>query len=486
MFHRLIIAWMLLAFAAPLAFAADKSFDKAQDKPNILFIFTDDQCFDTIAALGNDEIHTPNLDRLVQRGLTFTHAYNMGSYSGAVCIASRMMLNSGRFVWNAQRLHSAGEKERAAGRWWSQHMKKAGYETYMTGKWHLRASAQKSFEHQVHERPGMPNQTSAGYWRPVKGEPDKWSPYDKKFDGFWKGGKHWSEVLADDSEQFLANAAESDKPFFMYLAFNAPHDPRQAPKKFVDMYPTDKIKVPSNFLPVHPHHEAMGMGKPNQRALRDEKLAPIPRTHHAVQVNRAEYYALISHTDQQIGRILDALEKTGKADNTWIFFTADHGLSVGQHGLLGKQNMYDHSVRVPFIVVGPGVKPGSKNDTPIYLQDVMPTTLQLAGVDRPDHVEFKSLMPLIEGKKVNHYDAIYGAYLNDRQRMVTAGDWKLILYPRAKAIELYNLADDPMETKNLADDPAHQSKIRRLFNVLKQQQKIVSDPLDLTAVYPDL
>ena len=126
----------------------------------------------------------------------------------------------------------------------------------------------------------------------------------------------------------------------MYIAFNAPHDPRQAPKKYVDMYPTDKIKIPKSFLKEHPLKEEIGSGK----GLRDEKLAPFPRTKHAVQVNRREYYAIITHMDFQIGRILDHLDKTGQADNTYIFFTADHGLSVGHHGLLGKQNLYDHSV----------------------------------------------------------------------------------------------------------------------------------------------
>ena len=477
---------VLIVAAVALAMGFVTRVQAASDKPNILFIFADDQCYQTLGALNNDEVHTPNLDRLIKRGLTFTHAYNMGSYSGAVCIASRMMLNSGRFVWHAQALHAQGEAERKAGRWWSEHMKKAGYETYMTGKWHVRASAKKSFDHQVNERPGMPKTVPEAYNRPVKGQPDKWSPYDTSLGGFWAGGKHWSEVVADDSVGFLQNAAKSDKPFFMYLAFNATHDPRQSPKEFIDMYPHEKVRVPDNYMDVYPYHEAMGLGPADQKALRDEKLAPFPRTHYAVQVHRQEYYALLTHMDQQIGRILDALEKTGKSDNTWIFFTADHGLAVGQHGLMGKQNMFDHSVRVPFIVVGPGVKANTTSDTGIYLQDVMPTSLQLAGVPHPDHVEFKSLLPLIEGKTTKHYDAIYGAYMEDRQRAVTAGHYKLILYPRAKAVLLFDLAKDPHEMHNLADDPAHKSKVHELFNTLLAQQKIMDDKLNLREYYPDL
>ncbi len=172
----------------------------------------------------------------------------------------------------------------------------------------------------------------------------------------------------------MKEATQREEPFFMYLAFNAPHDPRQSPQSYLDRYPVEQVSVPENFQPLYPFADAIGCGK----GLRDERLAPFPRTPHAVQVHRREYYALITHMDAQIGRILESLQATGKADNTWIFFSADHGLAVGQHGLLGKQNMYDHSVRVPFMVVGPNVAADRRIDEPIYLQDVMPTTLELA------------------------------------------------------------------------------------------------------------
>jgi hypothetical protein len=127
--------------------------------------------------------------------------------------------------------------------------------------------------------------------RPLPGKPDPWSPSDPKFGGFWQGGKHWSEVLGDDGIDFLGQAAKSDKPFLMYLAFSAPHDPRQSPQEYVDRYPLDRIKMPENFLPLYPQREEMGAG----RKLRDEKLAPFPRDEHAVKVNRQEFYAIITH-----------------------------------------------------------------------------------------------------------------------------------------------------------------------------------------------
>ena len=468
--------------AAGLAFRPHRGLAaKKTTQPNILFLFADDQTYETVAALGNDEIRTPNLDKLVRNGTTFTHAYNQGAWNGAVCIASRCMLNTGRFLWNAHKVDRSAEKERAAGRFWSEHMKKAGYKTYMTGKWHVKAAADRAFDVAKDVRGGMPNQTKQGYNRPIEGKPDPWKPWDKKFGGFWKGGKHWSEVVGDNAVGFLADASKSDKPFFMYLAFNAPHDPRQSPKSFVDMYPLDKVKVPANFLPLYPYKDKIGCGK----RLRDEKLAPFPRTRYAVKVNRQEYYAIITHMDQQIGRILDALAKSGKADNTYIFFSADHGLAVGHHGLIGKQNLFDHSVRVPLMIHGPGVAKDRRISTPVYLQDIMPSTLELAGVDRPDHVQFRSLMPILRGKRDKNYDAVYGAYLKV-QRMVTQGDYKLLLYPAYKKALLFNLKDDPNEMKDLASTPQGKRTAKKLFAVLLELQKPTGDTLDLKRVFPEL
>ena len=455
----------------------------ASKKPNILFIFADDQCYQTIGALGNDEVKTPNLDLLATSGVSFRNTYNMGGWNGAVCVASRAMLNTGRMVWRAQ----AAEKTKysqviAKGQTWSQLLKKAGYETYMTGKWHVQIKPEQIFDNVVHERPGMPNQTKQGYNRPTEGELDVWSPFDQSFDGFWKGGKHWSEVLADDAESFLKNATQSDKPFFMYLAFNAPHDPRQAPKTYVDMYPQEKIKVPTSYQPMYPYKDDIGCSP----KLRDEALAPFPRSEYAVRVNRQEYYAIISHMDAQIGRILKALEKTGKKDNTYIIFSADHGLACGNHGLLGKQNMYDHSMKPPLIVVGPNIPKNERRDALVYLQDVMATTLDLANVAKPEYVEFNSLLPLIaDAKKASAYDAIYGCYVT-HQRMIRVGDMKLIVYPKAKRLRLYDLKDDPQELDDLSGNPGYWKTIRSLFKQLVKLQKDMDDKLDLKTYFPDM
>lgn len=443
--------------------------------PNILFLFADDQCHETIRALGHTDIETPNLDRLAARGTTFTHAYNMGSWSGAVCVASRTMLVTGRSVWSAQAVYQGLNREREAGRLWPQLMREAGYRTYMTGKWHVPTEAAGLFDVVRDVRAGMPGTVEAAYGRPREGEPDRWSPSDPGLGGYWAGGKHWREVAADHTIAFLDEAAGAGKPFFIYAAFNAPHDPRQSPKEYLDRYPLERIEVPRDFLPEYPNKDAIGCGP----TLRDERLAPFPRTAHAVKVHRREYYALITHLDAQIGRILDALDRSGRADDTWIFFTADHGLAVGHHGLFGKQNLHDPSVRVPFIVAGPGVPRNQRLGTAIYLQDVMATALDLAGVARPGHVFFHSLRPLLGGgRKSSPYDSVFGAYL-DLQRSVTHEGWKLIAYPRARVLRLYHLAEDPAEMNDLAAQPIHAERRKQLFERLVGLQGELGDALDL-------
>jgi choline-sulfatase len=452
----------------------------AADRPNVLFIFADDQCYDTLRAGGNDEVQTPNLDRLTRRGTTFTRAYNPGGWHGAICVASRTMLNTGLSLWRAR-----DEEQNLKTNWvprqrlWPQLMNSAGYQTFLTGKWHVTADASKVFETVRHVRGGMPQQTEAGYNRPRSKDDTSWLPWDTSRGGFWEGGKHWSEVVADDAIDYLRLAATDARPFFMYIAFNAPHDPRQAPKEFVDMYPAEKIRIPNSFVPRYEHEIDV-------YDIRDEKLAPIPRTEWSVQVNRQEYYAIITHMDQQIGRILDQLELTGAADKTWIFFTADHGLACGNHGLMGKQNLFDHSVRVPFIVCGPGVQQDVRRDELIYLQDVMPTSLELAGVAVPESVEFMSLLPLLnDAPDAKRRTAVSGAYMMT-QRMITVGKDKLILYPKIGVSVLYDLQADPEELQDLSDTPGAEAIKQRLFRQLLEDQQRTGDPLDLRKSFPSL
>ena len=474
--RREFLKYTLVGTAAlfiPVKFTNCNSIRK---KPNIIFLFADDQNFETLHALGNKEISTPNLDRLVARSKQFTHSYNMGSWSGAVCMPSRTMLNTGRFLWNCK---NAPAEQKPKGLMWSQRMITAGYKTYMTGKWHVfyngdwkkKVEPADIFDVVGTLRRGMPFDTPEGYNRPKDKNDKSWLPWDKSKGGYWEGGKHWTEVQGEETINFIDQASKEDQPFFLYSAFNAPHDPRQSPKEFVDMYPVDSISTPANFLPAYPYKDEIGCSK----KLRDEKLAPFPRTEYAVKVNRQEYYAIITHMDKQVGLILDKIEELGLNDNTYIFFTADHGLACGQHGLMGKQNLYNHSVRVPFLVSGPGIEGGTKNTTPIYLQDVMPTSLEISGAEEQG-VDFKSLMPLIRGKNDLHYDSIYGAYMN-LQRMITKDGFKLLYYPKANVYRLFDLDKDPHEMNDLATLTEYAAKLEEMKTALLELQREMNDPM---------
>lgn len=493
-----------------LLFACGDGTQKSEEQvPNIVLIFTDDQTYHAVNALGNSTIETPNIDRLAQNGTTFTHAYNMGAWNGAVCLASRAMMISGRSVWNANQFKKNWvERDSVAmTQTWSKLMEQQGYDTYMTGKWHIDAPADQIFQTAKHIRPGMPNDAwehkkmmckfeeevdgvnvksadvmPVGYNRPKDENDDSWSPSDPQFGGFWEGGKHWSEVVKDDAIEFIQTAKAKENPFFMYIAFNAPHDPRQAPQEFIDRYPLEDIELPKSWMPEYPYKDSIG----NSPSLRDEALAPFPRTEYATKKHIQEYYAIVTHLDEQIGQILDELEASGEMDNTYIFFTADHGLAIGRHGLLGKQNLFDHSVRVPMMIVGKDIPKGKKVSSDVYLQDVMATSLDLAGIEKPDYVEFNSFLDLAKGNvQEGHYDGIYGAYVN-LQRSIRKDGFKLIIYPKIDKILLFDLENDPEEMNDLSEDAGQQERIASLFQDLMEMQEEKGDGLDLGGLYEGL
>jgi arylsulfatase A-like enzyme len=492
---------LLTLILCTLIFACKTEKKEEPAKPNIVFVFADDMTYTALNALGNDEVETPNLDRLVRNGTSFTHAFNMGGWNGAICVASRSMIISGRSIWDAQKMATNWSQGREMEKTWGRLMEKSGYETYMTGKWHVKAPADSVFQNVVHVRPGMPRDSwshqgtipiinemlnngsseseirSIGYNRPLNENDTVWSPTDKGYGGFWQGGKHWSEVLKDDALGFLNRAGKSTKPFFMYLAFNAPHDPRQAPQEYLDKYPLENISVPKSFLPEYPFKDGIG----NSPDLRDEALAPFPRTEYAVKKHIQEYYALITHLDDQIGQILEGLEATGKKENTYIIFTADHGLSVGRHGLLGKQSQFDHSIRAPFIIVGPDVPKDKKVEADIYLQDAMATSLDLAGIEKPKYVFFNSVLPLLSEKKENQYPSIYGSYV-DTQRMIRKEGFKLMVYPKLNKVLLFDLQKDPEEMNDISENEQYEEKVDELFQELMKLQKEMKDTLDLSHI----
>jgi arylsulfatase A-like enzyme len=433
--------------------------------PNILFFFTDDQRFSTINALGYDFIHTPNLDKLVKRGTTFTHAHIPGGTVGAVCMPSRAMLHTGRTLF---RLAEAGKyipKDHVMmGEWLQAH----GYRTFGTGKWHNGSdSYARSFTDGAEIFFGGMNDhwnVPACDFSPTGEYPEPTpvvrNPYGSNQVSYQQAdhthyGKHSTELFAEAAIDFL-QAYDGDDPFFMYVSFMAPHDPRTMPKKYLDMYDPDEIELPPNFCPIHPFNNGA-------LRIRDEMLAGFPREPEEIRRHIAEYYAMISHLDAEIGKVLTVLEETGQAEDTIILLAGDNGLAVGQHGLMGKQNNYDHSVRVPLIMAGPGIPEDIRTDAFVYLLDIFATLGELLELPVPETVEGKSLVPAMEDPGTEIRETLYFVY-SDKMRAVRNKRYKLIEYVVGdeRHTQLFDLQKDPWETNDLSNQPEHLTTIEEL------------------------
>lgn len=426
---------------------------KIKKRPNLLFFFTDDQRFDTIRQLGYPDIHTPHMDQLVERGTSFLRAHIPGGTCGAVCMPSRAMLHTGRTLFHLDREGQTIPEHHVT---LGQCFREAGYETFGTGKWH-------------NGRAAFANSFSAGDQIFFGGMADHWNVPVYHFDptgqyaaqlpyiqdplhtnrvdycdaDHIENGVHSTDLLTSAAVQFIANH-EGSKPFFMYTSYLAPHDPRSMPEPFASMYDPDTISLPPNFQREHP----VDIG---QRSIRDELLASYPRDPAEIRRHIADYYGMISHLDHVLGQLMDALQQRNELDNTIIILAGDNGLALGQHGLMGKQNLYECSVRVPLVLAGPGIAPGARSDALVYLLDIFPTLCDLAELETPSSVEGCSFSSCLTDPESGLRADLYLAYA-DAQRGVSNGHHKLIEYACGYT-QLFDLKQDPHETRNLADAP---------------------------------
>jgi len=447
-----------------------------ENPPNILFLLADDMRPDCIAALGNERIRTPNLDRLVAEGMTFSRA----SCSYPICVVSRSEMITGRHGWENGITGYRGAKFQPDQTFWAEALRDRGYETWHVGKWHVsgRPSTRGYLDLAGHFAGG-----GGKFWK--EGQVD-WKEFPitgyrgwifQSDDGKEKYPELGVGVTPDISTKF-ADAAISlierkpDKPWFCHVNFTAPHDPLFVPPGMEGKYQTETMELPKDFLPVHPFDHGNFDG-------RDEALLAWPRTEEAIKDLLRVYYSVIEDMDTQIGRIIEVLETTDQRENTIIIFASDHGMACGSHGLRGKQNMYEHTINVPLIVTGPGIENGATTEAQIYLRDLYPTTCELAGIPIPSSVTAESFAPVLRGKASSSHEDIFG-YFTDRQRMVRTDDgWKLIRYPQIDHWQLFDLNSDPFERFNLIDSPvpAHQAKFKLLREKLDGWRRENNDPL---------
>ena len=434
--------------------------------PNILFVVVDDHRADAIGALGHATVKTPVLDGLVRRGTTFTRATIQGSLMPAVCAPSRACLLTGNGVFRAD-----AEPKLDIGPIFEvqlpadactlpERLRAAGYETFVTGKWHNDLPALlRSFERgREIFNGGMCDHTAV----PVRdleeirrGEPAR------------IGGGFSSEIFCDAAEKFVRERGR-ERPFFAWVALTSPHDPRTPLAEYRARYDAAQIPLPKNFRPDHEFDNG-------ELAVRDERLAPRPLSPDVVREHLADYYGMISHHDACIGRVFAALRETGQEENTLVVYVSDHGLALGSHGLLGKQNLYEPSVRVPLIIAGPGVPAARRCAALMHPLDLYATLCELAGVTAPAGLDSRSLVAAMAGNGGGR-PWVCSVYM-DVQRMVTDGRWKLIVYRVGgiERVQLFDLATDSDECCDLAAEPSRVARLAELRAVLQMWQAEVGD-----------
>jgi choline-sulfatase len=445
----------------------------AEKRPNVLFIIADDQSpFDLKVYDPNSKLDTPNIDRLAAEGITLDGAYQMGSFSGAVCTPSRHMVMCGRTVWHLP--IGPGAKDHCPSDIVDHTMgavfNKAGYDTMRTcknGNSYAAANKQFTIVHDATKRGGTAETGSA--WH----------------------GQRVLEYL--DQRQ----ATKDSDPFLIYFGFSHPHDTRDGTPELLAKYGAtnhkDKNNLPADYLPAYPFPH----GHPN---LRDEvSVSGVweKRDERTIRNELGREFACSENIDIHVGSVLKKLEEMGELDNTYIIYTADHGMAIGRHGLQGKQNLYQHTWRVPFIVRGPGIKPGTRAEGNIYLLDTLSTLCDLTGVKAPESSEGTSFKPVLTGEKSTVRDTLFGVYNGGTKpgmRCVKKGDWKLIKYDvlngTVRQTQLFNLAENPNEflkehgkndpkLTNLAGNPAYADKRKELEALLLSEMRRLNDPYRL-------
>jgi len=440
--------------------------------PHIVLVVTDDQRPDTVHSLGNPHISTPNLDRLVREGVSFSQAF----CSFPLCVPSRAEILTGKVGWR-NGVYEGRSRLKPDSVFVGDALRKQGYETVYCGKW---MNDGKPLTRGYDRTKALFSSGGAG----KEGKAILLDDAGREITGYrgWtfkdEQGKAELDkgigVVAETSE-YIADGAvdvlkeERDKPLFLHVNFTAPHDPLIVPKSLKNRYPPSSMRLPPNFLSQHPFDHGNLTG-------RDERLLPLPRDPEEVKELLSRYYAVIEEMDKQFGRIMETLRSEPYRGNTVVIFTSDHGLGMGSHGLLGKQNMYEHTMRVPFIMSGPGMKKGTTSDSMVILRDLFPTLVDWAGGPVPEGLDGRSLLNLFRSDAPEWRDHITGMFY-DHQRMIRTDRWKFIWYPKLDRLQLFDLKEDPSELNNLHDQVTNASLVKNLKRRLIKEFQSLGDPL---------
>lgn len=408
---------------------------------NILFIESDDQSNQALGAYGNQSMITPNIDQLAKEGVSFTAAYNMGCWSPAVCIPSRTMLMYGQYLWESQKINKNNAPKSLP-----EKLHDNGYYTFITGKWHA-----------------MGKKVNTIFDETGSIQPGQLKTYNSE-------GGHITDITGQEAVNFI-NSYNKSQPFFAYVAFNAPHVPRQTEQKYYDIYPAKNMVLPPSVVDNTPLN-------PNVKYQYTNNPLSSKTMQNRVQQNNA----MVTHMDTRIGDIIKSLKEKGLYDKTIIVFTSDHGINFGENGVAGKVCLYEPSVTAPLIIKAPSISKNTKVSSRVYLQDIVPTLFDLLDLKTSEPTDFKSLEPLLS-KKGKARPSIYLAMFDDQRGIISSEDEKLIVYPKTGGLELYNLKTDPWETKNLISNKQSKATIAKLLQQMKTWQERTGDKTDLTPIY---
>lgn len=434
---------------------------KAEARPNLIFIYTDDQRFDALGANGNRQIRTPHLDKLCARGLRFINSHVVMS----LCSPSRAAALTGRYG-SANGVMQLDQPLRRGERTFGQELKEAGYQTAFVGKWHLKTRVPDAgFDFRCYFQGNGPYKN-----RRV---------WDN--DHFVSPEEHVDSFCVKRSIDFIKQASETGRPFVLFHATQLPHMNHQhawpAEAAVRESYDERQMPIPSTW-------EGDLTGKPDYLADVRNRTQALKYGYDdpaAIRSHTADYYAVITELDAVLGQLLDSVELLGLSSNTYVIFMSDNGWLLGEHRFTSKVLPYDSSIRVPLVVAGPDIRPGVEDHIALNI-DVAPTLLELAGLDISERVQGRSLVPLWRDTADDWRDAfVYeclGGYGGTRPMLCASTvRWKLIYTWNSPAdvtcteptfIELYDLTVDPDETRNLCDEQ-YAGAVREMLAGLIQQ-----------------
>jgi len=444
--------------------------------PNVLWLIADDFAWHAQGSV-NPLVRTPNLDRLAAGGMRFDRAY----CNSPVCTASRQSFLTGQYPQSLG-VTALSTPLPEGTRTLAHHFNEAGYETVSIGKMHFNSNLKHGFDQRIDmpefnksRKAAEPRKLPEGItvqpaWKPFKDHARIWlnsearpfGAYDDEMADTW---------LADQAVKFLDS--KHDKPFFLMVSLYEPHSPYRFPVEYRGRIAPEKMPIPK-------------VGRDDR-----EQIPQIFRdlTDKEKQGIAAAYYASAEHADANLGRVLEALAKSGQAENTIVAFIGDHGYLLGQHGRFEKHCMFEEAVRSPLVVRWPGRFKLGTSEALVELIDIAPTLLDACGLKASAAIQGRSLLPLLTGKAAVHRERVFVEYAENEEAMVRDGQWKLIYGTgkrerqdgystknplQGRTVKLYDTVNDPGEFTNLATTPEQTERVALMTKQLAEHLKAIA------------